>query len=99
MLNAEGFQVVAEVAEGVEGVDEGETEREDEAEQGGDDEGHDLVVGEAGGEETYRDERRAEEEQAEVGAPGAAHVDVAHGISDPIDGDDIDERRKQGDNQ
>jgi hypothetical protein len=32
MFNAKGFQVVAEIAEGIEGVDEGKAEGEDEAE-------------------------------------------------------------------
>ena len=99
MFDAERFQVVAEVAERVEGVDERESEGEDEAEEGGDDEGHDLVVGEARRKEADGDERRAEEEQPEVGAPGAAHVDIAHGIAYPIDSYDIDEGRQQRDDQ
>ena len=39
------------------------------------------------------------EEQPEIGAPGAAHVDVAHGIAYPIDRYDIDEGRQQRDDQ
>ena len=99
VFDAEGFQIVAEISERIERVDECKSEREDEAEQRGDDEGHDLVVGEARREESDGDERCAEEEQAEVGAPGAAHVDITDGVADPIDRHDIDEGRQKSDDQ
>ena len=47
VFDAERFEVVSEIAKCIEGVDECESESEHEAEQRGDDEGHDLVVGEA----------------------------------------------------
>ena len=99
VFNTEGFQIVAEVAECVEGVDEGKTKREDEAEQGSNDECHNLVIGEAGGEKSDCDERRAEKEQTEVRAPGTAHVDIAHGVADPVDGNHLDERRQESDDK
>ena len=99
MFYAERFEVVTKVAERIERVDECEAEGEYEAEERGDDESHNLVVGEARREEADGDERCAEEEQPEVGAPGAAHVDVAHRIAYPIDCYDIDEGRQQRDNQ
>ena len=99
VLNTERFEIISEIAEGLERVDEGEAERQDKAEQGGDDKRHNLVVGDAGGEKSHRNERRAEEEQSEIGAPSAAHVDVAHWIADPINGDHINQRGKQRDDQ
>lgn len=89
MFYAQRFDVISDGSQRLEGVDEREAEGEYKAKRGGDDEGHDLIVGQGGREEADGDECCAQEDQAEVGAPCAAHVNVTHRVAQKIDGNDI----------
>ena len=99
VFNTQCFQIVPEITECVEGVNERKSEGEDEAEQCGDDERHYLIVGEAGGKKSDANEGGPEEQQSEIGAPGAAHIQVSDGIAYPIDRYHIYERGQEGDGQ
>lgn len=97
MFDAERLQVIAKRAKRLEGVDEGKSEEEDETERRPNDEGDDLVVRYARGEESNGDKCRTEEQESEIGTPRAAHIDIANRVAYKIDRDDIDEGRQQGD--
>ena len=99
MFDAQGLQVVTEISERLERVDKRKCKGEDKAEQRGNDECHDLVVGKTGREQADGDKGGPEEKQSEVRAPSAAHVQVTHRIAYPIDCYHIHECRQQCDDQ
>ena len=78
-------------------VDGLEAEVDDGAEDGGDDEGDNLVVGEGAAEEADGDEGAAEEQETDVGAHDAAGVDVADGVAQRHDAEVAHQRGEEGD--
>ena len=96
MFDADFFHHITCRSEDVEVVDEVEAVVHEEAEQGGQQEGHNLVFGDAGGEKSDGDEDRAEQEQSEVGAPGGAHIDFAVSGSQLPHRPEVDEGGQQG---
>ena len=98
VFDTQCFDVVAESAERLERVDESKAEIADEAEECRDDESNDLIVRDGRGEDADGNESGTQKDQSEIGSPGAAHVDIADGVAEHIDGDDVYEGGNQGDN-
>ena len=96
--HAELLDEQVDLAEERERVDELETHQQEAAEEDRQDEGQNLVVGQRAAKHADADETRTQQEQADVGAPDAAAVEVAFGQTELVDREIIDERGYQGQN-